>query len=355
MENNFNSDLNERVLEKLEQKIAIEEFKEKEQIEKKQNRKRGTFWKVASVAIVAILLAENAYTYATYEQNIFSFILNKVGILENYSEKNIEVNDEKLSDVEGENILTLVNYGMDKETLIVNYNLQLEEKPEYFMEKLLGDFTIVDGENVYILEEHHLTSFYKINDTEYEVIKIFAIDSSKLSEDARFVANVKLYKEFEGPIEDLLGEWSFDIKLEKSKLSLEHQEYYLENSVIEFFDENGKKDTFEYIDENSNLEPIAVTVEIVELKQSDLATKLVFFSEVLYTDVKYFVEIINENGDIILENNTVSIRGGGFEEILFSRIDLNSKITVNIYGYNGTVETSKGSIELDLSKDLKEK
>lgn len=355
MENNFNNDLNKKVLEKLEEKIAIEKFKEKEKIEKK----RGTFLKVASVAIVTMLLAGNIYTYATYEENIFSFILNKIGILENYDEKSIDVNDEKVSDIKGQNILTLVNYGMDKDTLIVSYSLKLEEKPEYFVENLLGDFYIINGENKYKLNDFSSTYFYKINDTQYDIIQMFNIDISKVLGDVRFISDIKLYKELEGPIEDLLGEWSFDIKLEKSKLNLEYQEYYLENKVVEFFDENGEKDTFKYLDENSNLEPESVKVQIEELNQSDLATKLVFTNARLYTNIKYFVEIIDEQGNIILENNTVSIKGLESESILFRKVNLNSKITVNIYGYNyqedGKVETSKGSIVLDLSKDLNEK
>ena len=215
MENNFdNEELKNNVLKKLEQKVAAEEFKKQEQIKnnKKELRRKGSFLKVASLLVIAFLLTGNVYTYATYEQNIFSYIFTKVGILENYAETSIEVEQEIISEDYGGNSLTLVSYGMDKETLLVNYHLKFAEKQEYFLERLFETASIVDGDKSYNLDKNNFSSFYKISDTEYEIVKSFDIDASMISDNARFVTNASLYKELDGPIADLLGNWEFDIK-----------------------------------------------------------------------------------------------------------------------------------------------
>lgn len=364
MENNFdNEELKNNVLKKLEQKIAIEEFKEQEQIKnnKKELRRKGSFLKVASLLVIAFLLTGNVYTYATYEQNIFSYIFTKVGILENYAEKSIEVEQEIISEDYGGNSLTLVSYGMDKETLLVNYHLKFSEEQEYFVETLFETASIVDGDKSYNLDKNNFSSFYKISDTEYEIVKSFDIDASMISDNARFVTNASLYKELDGPIADLLGNWEFDIKLEKSKLDLDYKEYDIKDKEIELFKENGERNEFEIYNQHGELtgEVEPVSVKILGLKESDLATKLIFYGN-LYTNINYFVEILDENGNVLLENKTAEIYNMIPMEILFSKVSLDSKLRVNIYEYDWNesgeeILTSKGTIELDLSKDLIQK
>ena len=361
MENNFdNEELKNNVLKKLEQKIAIEEFKEQEQIKnnKKELRRKGSFLKVASLLVIAFLLTGNVYTYATYEQNIFSYIFTKVGILENYAETSIEVEQEIISEDYGGNSLTLVSYGMDKETLLVNYHLKFSEEQEYFVETLFETASIVDGDKSYNLDKNNFSSFYKISDTEYEIVKSFDIDASMISDNARFVTNASLYKELDGPIADLLGNWEFDIKLEKSKLDLDYKEYDIKDKEIELFKENGERNEFEIYNQHGELtgEVEPVSVKILGLKESDLATKLIFYGN-LYTNINYFVEILDENGNVLLENKTAEIYNMIPMEILFSKVSLDSKLRVNIYEYDWNesgeeILTSKGTIELDLSKDL---
>lgn len=188
-----NNDLNKRVLERLEQKIAIEEFRKEENITAKKEtaKKSNHLLKVASFLIVTLLVAGNVYTYATYEKNLFSYVLDKIGIIE---DNLIDVNQaEKNNNIS----LTLENYGIDNSTLILGYKLNLNEKLDYFGDTLCEDSKIVDGEKIYQLQANHNSTFYKISDTEYEIFKIYNIDTKNLSNNPIFKTTLSLYKELD--------------------------------------------------------------------------------------------------------------------------------------------------------------
>ena len=107
--NNFddlnNIDMNElkkNVLNKLETKIAVEEFKIKEEVKinesnnntskvKSMRKKNNFLYRVAAV-LIGIIFVGNVYTYAAYKENLFSFIVSRIGIIDNYSEKGEDVN-----------------------------------------------------------------------------------------------------------------------------------------------------------------------------------------------------------------------------------------------------------------------
>lgn len=342
-----NKDLNKRVLERLKQKIAIEEFKKENKQEKNNQRNSNALLKVASLVLVASLVAGNAYTYATYDTNIFSYALDKLGIFSN-KENVVKINEEK-QDTNAS--LTLESYALDQKTLLIGYRLKFNEKPEYFLEYLTEDTKIIDGENVYGLNKSISSSFYKISDLEYEIFKLYEIDINKLTENATLKTDIILYKDLDGPIEDVLGKWNFEFKLDKSKVDSNYEEYLIEN----------KNTILEKLITDEDTANIDEKVSLIGLKQSNLATKLTFEIEGYFTDVEYFIEIVDENENKILEDNIQKIYGGYPSDIIIGKIDLNSKIRINIYekGYTQTSNDkkilSKGSIEVDLSKDLKEK
>ena len=352
MGNNFEQEkLEKRVLEKLQNKIITEEFKNKEKIKKVEKIKKRIGLKVTSF-LVGGMLVGNVYTYATFNENLLSFILSKSGIINDYTEKSIMVEKEDVSI--NNNSLTLSSYAMDNESLVITYKLKLSEEVEYFEEFLADSSKIVDGENSYGISEESRVSFYKISDVEYEIVKIYDVRNLEISEDARFVTSVTLYKELDGSIVDKLGIWDFDINIIKNNLE-ESKIYALENKVIDIYNKDGSRAQFAMIDENAD--PHYVSVKIEELRQTDLGTKIVF-SGALYTQpgIDTFVEILDEKGNVLLANNTEKILGNPATEVLFSKVDLNSKIIINIdiVEYPNNV-VAEGSINLDLSKDLIEK
>lgn len=339
MENKFNDDLEKRIFKNLEKKIAIENFKTKEK--KKFHSYAGI--KVASILIVSALILGNAFSYATDNENIFSWILNKIGIFKEYDEEKNDVNITKENDGIS---LTLTDYGIDKNTLIIGYNLKLEQKEE-FIEKLFNSSKIVNGTDVYGLEDKNTELLYKVSDTEYNIYELYTIDASKLENNACFESKVQLIKESDNPeISNIFREWEFKINLNKDEITLDYDEFNVENKTV----------TLKKLDGNEGYHNPKAS--IIRVKRSKLTTKLVVLIEDYATDgVAYFVEVKDENGKTLLENNTEYGIGGVPTDIMLKRIEFDSKISVNFYETNAFTKEIyyKGTIELDLSKDLIEK
>lgn len=376
--NNFddlnNIDMNElkkNVLNKLETKIAVEEFKIKEEIKDNENnngnsnnttskvksmRKKNNFLYRVAAVLIGIIFVGNVYTYAAYKENLFSFIVSRIGIIDNYSEKGEDVN---LKEQSLGNDLTLQSYAIDNNNLVVTYNLKLEEKQEYFIDLLADNSSLIINGEEYYMTKNHSFDFFEISDTEYEIVKSYDIKEAKIADDVKFKTEITLYKELDGDIEEKLGVWNLEIDLDiKNENIVESQEYKIEDKKIYMYDENGEKTGFasEY---QPDEEPFYETIYILGLEQTSLGTKLNFYSTIgVLAD--YFVEIIDEKGNVLLANNTERLIGNSESEIIFKSVDLNSKITINVdcvdYLENGEKGiVSEGSVVLDLSKDLKVK
>lgn len=357
-----NNELNKRVLERLEQKIAIAEFKEAEN-KKKTNTNFISLSKVASAFIVTGVLASNIYTYATYNTNVFSWVLNKFGIFEDYDKESNEVNVTKVNNAIS---LTLTDFGIDKDTLIVGYNLKLD-KDEEFVESLFDNTKILSNSKYYSLNDNNSKELFdKVSATEYVFYKFYNIDASKLDSKINFISNITLYKQLDEGTEDVLGKFDFNVELEKDKINLSYEEYTV-NDKKTVFTAVDKSRIFtdeptqeELIEENVTYYSLPPEVEVLEVKKSNLATKLVLYLDNYTTEpsIRYYVEILDEAGNMLLENNTQTLFGGAPSDIIFKKIDLDSKIKINIYEVDidqGSKVLSKGSIQLDLKNDLEKK
>ncbi|MBQ7410049.1 MAG: hypothetical protein IJW20_01540 [Clostridia bacterium] len=330
-----NKDLNQRVLKRLEEKIAIEEFRKENNTQVK--KKTNMFFKAASFIIVAGIVGGNIYTYATYNQNIISYVLDKLELFDVTQVNDVQV-DENAS-------LILESYGFDDNTLIVGYKLKVNNVEETFVNNMIDISRIIDGENVYGLERSIQMTLNKINDTEYEAIAVYNFDTSKISDNAIFETKIYLPKYLDTG--EHIGEWSFRIPLESKRKVLDYEEYIFDDKKVTL-----KELKLEEIPENH----IYKTLNLLEIKKSDLATKLVCYLDGYLTGgVDYFIEIIDENGEVILPSNIQRIPGGTPTEIVFKKIDFDSKITINISEVDGTEKLSEGTITIDLRNDIKKK
>lgn len=343
MENNYNNnELNKRVLKELERKITINKFIEKNGV-KMKNRKERYFIgiKVASIVLVLGIIIGNAYTYATYDENIFSFILNKIGIFEEYKKDSKDVN---ITQINNDISLTLTDYGIDSNNLIVGYNLKLKEEKE-FNKEIFDETKISNGTEIFSLENNGVQLFSKITNTEYIIYKFYKIDISKLSDNNTFMSNVNIYEYIEEGEETLLGNWSFNINLEKSKLNLIYEEYAVEN----------KKVTYKQVDMSNKREKLP-KIQLLEVKKSDMTTKLTFLLDDYTTEpsITHIIEILDENNNVILERDLEHIMGGVVSDIILKNVEFNSKLKIKFYELD--IESKKifseGEMELDLSKDL---
>jgi len=342
MENNYNNDeLNKRVMEKLQRKIAISEFKEKECKEESRKPKVQSFkfLKVAAAIMLVSLIAGNTYIYATYDTNIFSWILGKIGIVEEYDKTKKDVNVTKESN---QNSLTIIDYGIDKDTLIVGYNLKLKNNQDFF-KKLCDTTTISNGKEVFSIGQNgSVELFNKISDTEYVVYKLYEIDADKLASSNELKTDIILYEYLYEGEEKVLANWSFNIEIQKDK-NLMYEEFVAENKSA-------------ILEGRGPVGPDYPIINLLEVKKSDITTKLTFLFNGYTTEpgITCYVEVLDETGNILLENNLEYLMGGVPTDIIFKKIDFNSKIKVNFYETDEylNIVLSKGTMEIDLKKDL---
>lgn len=333
-----NNSLENKVWEKLEKKMAAENYYSKENINKIGERKMKTknLGKVVSFSFLAIFLAGNVYTYAKDNKNIFSWMIDKIGIYQKYEENKIDANQSKNSNGYE---LTLANYAIDKDTLIINFNLKSNEEIslEYpFTDNSNVDFDnlikIIDADKQYSVSGADMNFMIeKINNKEYNILEICKIDSSKVSE------NNKLDIDFTLNSKDnfsKLANWNFKVELNNQKNNLDFEEYDVIN----------KQTTFD----NTN-------INLLKIKNSNMATKLTFYlDDIGDSNSLYTVEVLDENDNIILNKDIEYLNFVGIQDVIIKKVELNSKLKVNIYKEENKKEVSKASFELDLSKDLKE-
>lgn len=341
-----NEDLEKRVLEKLEQKIAVEKYKSENKQTKKKNN--NILLKVASLVLVVGLISGNAYTFAKYDENMFSWVLKKIGIFEEYDEAKKSVG---VKAVDNGVSLTLMDYGVDKDTLIVGYKLELEKPIQ--MARYLADSSYLEcNDKIYNIDASSRTQIFdKVTDTEYNVYNFYKVDGEKIFNGSKFTTNVSLWKYDENDTDDdMIGSWDFEIELNTEDINLEYKEYEVKG-------DNSMK--LELKDPNQNTDMYLIPeLELLEVVQSKISTKFVFYLKMYRTEpgVHYYVEILDENGNVLLENNLEYLIGGTTSNVILGKVDLNSKLIINVYETESDGNISaQGTMEIELKESLQEK
>lgn len=377
MENNT---LEDKVWEKLEKKMAIDNFEKIENITKKEKikMKKYNFKKVSSFCLVALFLASNLYSYATENKNIFTWAFDKLGITQKYEENKIDINESQTSNGYE---LVLENYGLDKDTLIMTFDLKSEEELEieypfieeadiYFYESI----KIIDENNQYDISNNNITKIVeKISNTEYKICELYKIDGTEITENSKLDIKFYLEKLLEGKNGldyETLGDWNFNIAINNEKLNLNFEEFDVINKETTL-ETISKTDVNKFMDANGNYFHGDATVKVLKLKNSNIVTKLSVLLDGFYrSNNNYTIEILDNNNNVILDKDIQYIVGGCIQDIIIRNIDMNSKIKINIYqkGYDFDYESTMekyghipeieetvvaiGSLEIDLSKDL---
>jgi len=268
---------------------------------------------------------EEVYTSTPIESNI----IEKIGIIDDYRRigKSLDI-----SKNDNDNVLTLLSYALDRDTLILDYNLKLNSSMDFI--KNLSHVMVISVDGVsYTIEDFdhsNIEIFDKISDTEYEVCKIIKLDSDDIKDKTSCNFKVFLYRDTETIDSETVAEWIFEFDIDKKDISV-FNKYELTRN----FSENAK---------------------VVEVTQTDLGTK---FSIILndYTtepDVHYYVEILDEKGNEILQPNLEYLVGGVKTDIITKKINLDEKLTFNIYETFSNGENNKSiTFDIDLSKYLK--
>ncbi len=350
--NNFDK---ERILEKLENKIAIDNFKNDNKEVKDKKKHSFKVVKVASLIIVGTLALGNVITYATSKTDLFTWsknlILNNIGISKEYEEKKIDTNISK--DSNGIK-LDITDYGIDNENLIIGYNIKFPKKID-FAKETASTTTIVNGKEILEISDTCKSIFSKISDTEYTVYEIYDIKSSKIKEGSIIKENMKLY-DYLGDVDgSVLANWSFEIPIEKDKITTNLSEYKV-NKTVNLKEVKNKYTDHTFASSDGTLKLIP-KVDISKMKITDIATKLYMKLDNYTTDpsFNYTLEILDINNESLLAKDTEFLQGGIYKTILFKKIDTNQTITLNFYEQikdddEKIVTTAKASYKLDLSK-----
>ena len=357
-----NNTLENRVWEKLENKMAIENYSNIEKIYKKGEVKMKLKYmpKVVSFSILAVFLAGNVYTYATENKNIFTWMFERIGISRKYEENSIKINEsQKVNNY----TLTFENYGLDKDTLIMSFDLKSEKEFEFkfvdeqidYTQYFYEQFSILNGGNEYaVSDDRIIRMFDKVNEREYKIYEICKIDSEKIKQNSKLKISLGIDKTYDGFSSETIGKWNFEIDIDNSKINMEFEKYSINNKSIILEEVKGANSV---VSNNlSNLQqesPIKPEAQLIELKKSNLATKITIYMKEYYTNVTYTVEILDDKENIILDKNIVYLVGGFKTDVILKELDNNTKLKINIYEENDEGKVlSKGTTNLDLAKDL---
>lgn len=330
-----NRDFNKRILNRLEEKIAIEEFRKENNIQKK--KKSNVFFKVASFITVLGVIGANLYTYATFKQDVITYVLDKLGIFnEDNKESLVQVNETKESN---DITLTLENYAIENDILIIGYKLRADKDADLGVKYIIDDTNLISNDKTYHLDKSTSSALSQINDTEYELFKIYNIGNIEITNND--ILKTRLFLPMYLDIGDHAGEWEFEIDLKPHNFTSKREKYVVEN-IGGIWNDADEDYWFEH------------SFSVLEVENTDMFTKLVILlHDYLTGGEKYTVEVTDENGNIILEDDIQNLFGGVPTEVIVKKLDLSSKIIINVYEKEEATITKKASTVLDLSKDLK--
>ena len=333
---------------------AFEKIEENEKIEKevKKQKSKFNFSRVLTLAasfVMAIFLAGNGVAYAKGEPNIYSWVLEKIGIQKEYEEIKTEINqivevDAIQEDFEGikkyKVKMALKDIGYDNNLLIAGWTIESPQLMEIFtqyegqeieeiksgIEDLLElDLNInINNENVIYnyslpegVEEEFINS-YRItkclSNNEILVYEIFILDELEVDEIRNIEINISRIIEAysDGAWEVVSGNWSFAVKdIEKNTnfikeyASLFSVEYIVDKEYVEEYNVDGS------IQKRSNQMNVTTDGEKGRIEINKIinckSASLMYITSNLEIDTTvepkycYCFEITDANGNIILE------------------------------------------------------
>ena len=303
-------------------------------LEKREKECMTMKWKkiiplVASIALI-LFLGGNGIAYATGNPNIFSFLLSKFNISEEY-----EKEAKKVGITQNSNgiAITITDMAIDQNLLIIGYKIEGEkiENAPFFLE---GDKTIkVEGKDEMQLkyyssgERRNKQQIEKQTTGEYALYEIYSlenIEEDKLQSLSIQLNAIQLYKPNQYNVEyaeRITGEWKFNIPIEKQNKN-EVEEYQPKNTKFYISSK-------EYIQINS-------------IRVTSIGTIANISSN---SDTILSLQIIGQGGTIFLDKNTQEIMNGE-NTILMKRMGEEKELAVKIYKYGTEKELKSGDLIL---------
>lgn len=329
--------------------IKIEEDKNGERNMEKQTKfKLSKVLSLAASLIVIIFLVGNGVAYAKGEENIYSWILNKMGIQKEYEEIKTEINQIVEVEATQENAEEIKNYkvkmslkdiGYDNNLLIAGWTIECPKLIEMFTqyegqeiketkntiedtleldlnininnEDVIYNYSLPEGEEA-IINSYRMTKC--LSDNEILIYEIFILDDLEIDKIRSMEININsIIESFtDGAWNVADGNWKFAVKdikqntdFYKKYASPATVEYVVDKEYIEEYKDGSiqRRSNQMNIVTNGLNGKIEIN-RIINCKSASLmymTSNLEINSEVVEPTCFYCCDITDNNGNIILE------------------------------------------------------
>lgn len=290
--------------------------------------KRKKFVPIAAAILITLFLGGNGIAYAMGKPNLFSYVLSKFNISEQYGEVAKEVGvTQKSNGVE----ITVTDLGIDKNMLIVGYRIKgdsLTQTP-FFLE---GVKTIKEENGKQMDINYHSTGerrnkqqIEKIATGEYQLYEIYPLTTVEKKMDLTLtLSKIQFYTPNEYGVEygkELSGNWNFSLPI------------LLENEI----------EGVEYQPKNASFELSSTEkIQFNRIRVNQIGTLLDLTAN---TDQLLTMQIKNRSGEILLSKDAQEI-GNGQNSIVMKRIQNEEDLLVEIYSYGTDKKLKEGTLVL---------
>lgn len=228
--------------------------------------------------------------------------------------------------------LEMIDYSYDNENLVVKVKLTFKKKPDYEFRNLIVLSRVLIDDVYYLLEPMNTDRFEKVSDLEYIQTMRYDISSIEKNKNVKYVVELNHYddEEWNDPSKKVypINTWEFtkDLNVKEGTVNT----YYFKDKYIKL---NEQKEVKGYIPETED----ECFVSLLGIMESDKYTRFIFAGSLEFMG-DYQIEIIGEDGKPIVEKNKEGIDPNSiFEVLVENKVNLNQKVTINVYlrGYDG--------------------
>lgn len=291
-------------------------------------KKRRKLVPIAAAILIILFLGGNGIAYAMGKPNLFSFVLSKFSISEQYEEiaKEIGITQES-NGVE----ITVTDLGIDNNMLIVGYRIKgnAVTKTPFFLE---GEKTIKEKAGKEIDINYHSTGerrnkqqIEQITTGEYQLYEIYPLSTAENEMELTIsLTKLQFYTSNEYGVEygeEISGRWNFSIPILRES----------EASTIEYQPKNASFTL-------SSTEKI----EFNRISVNQIATMIDLTA---HTDTLLTMQIKNRSGDVLLTKDAQEIMNGQ-NHIVMKRIQDDSDLFVEFYVYGTDKKRKEGTLVL---------
>lgn len=356
----------------------VDENKREKNMKKQSKFKLNKVLSLAASFVIVVFLAGNGIAYAKGEDNIYSWILNKIGMQKEYEEKSKEI---KIGAISNETNIEVESAMINEEIVMVCYkintNVPLKGKIYLFGNKYLNINNKkydVEYKNINI-ERENSTLSEKINENEYKVYEIYRLEDKEIAESVNLEVNISLIAdeekgysstfgvdkdiEVERLGNEIEGKWNFKFDINKnSQTNYNYYEYQLVNNQFIFTKEilNLQQELADkYETPKINIESIK---KINNLNIIQINAEGTWFSGYVWKENKkteYGEEALmsltieikdKESNKIILNKGIKRLLMGDKTELILGDIDLKGELEINIYNDNKDVNEGNENYKL---------